>query len=154
MLYLWLKIIHVISSAILFGTGLGTAFYMFYVNCQKNIKLIALATKQVVLADWLFTGSSGIVQVLTGFAMIYLKHYSFTAFWIVGSIIGYCIAGLCWLPVVWLQIRCRDIALKAYQDQTELPKIYFRYFNIWWLLGILAFIALLFVFYFMGNKPL
>jgi uncharacterized membrane protein len=41
MIYTWLKIFHVISAAILFGTGLGTAFYMFYVNLQNNVSLIA-----------------------------------------------------------------------------------------------------------------
>ena len=73
MLYDWIKIIHIFSAAALFGTGLGTAFYMFYVNQQKDITLIAKATAAVVIADWLFTATSGVIQAVTGFMMIYLR---------------------------------------------------------------------------------
>lgn len=153
MLYLWIKIIHIISAAILFGTGLGTAFYMLYVNQQKNVALIAKATTEVVIADWLFTGTSGVIQAVTGFILIYLAGFSFYSFWVWGSILGYVVAGICWLPVVWLQIRCRDIALLASKNKTQLPREYQRYYRVWWLLGIPAFMALVVVFYLMTNKP-
>lgn len=153
MLYAWIKILHIISSAVLFGTGLGTAFYMFYVNQQKNITLIAKATAAVVIADWLFTATSGVIQAITGFALIFLKGYSLLSLWVLGSILGYVIAGLCWLPVVWLQMQCRDLAIAASVDKTPLSKDYQLYFKIWWLLGIPAFVALLGVFYLMANKP-
>ena len=153
MLYEWIKILHIISASILFGTGLGTAFYMFYVNQQKDITLIAKATAAVVIADWLFTATSGVIQAVTGFILVYLKGYSWTSLWILGSIFGYVIAGVCWLPVVWLQMRCRDLALTASVNQNPLPKAYQRYFRTWWLLGIPAFIALIGVFYLMVNKP-
>nr|MDF1795525.1 DUF2269 domain-containing protein [Coxiellaceae bacterium] len=147
-----LKIIHVISAAILFGTGLGTAFYMLLVNRQKDTTLIAQATRQVVFADWLFTGTSGVVQATTGLAMIYVKGYSFHLLWVWGSISGYLIAGACWLPVVWLQMRCRDLALAASESQQPLPAVYHRYFTTWWILGIPAFLALLLVFFLMSSK--
>lgn len=154
MLYAWIKILHIISASVLFGTGLGTAFYMFYVNQQKNITLIAKATTAVVIADWFFTATSGIVQLLTGFTLIYLKGYSLLSLWVLGSLLGYVIAGACWLPVVFLQMRCRDLALNASTNKTPLPAEYHHYFRVWWLLGIPAFIALVVVFYLMANKPL
>jgi len=153
MLYAWIKILHIISASVLFGTGLGTAFYMFYVNRQNNVALIAKATSEVVIADWLFTTTSGIVQAITGFILVYLKGYSLLSLWVFGSILGYVIAGLCWLPVVWLQMRCRDLAFAASANKTALPPEYRNYFRIWWLLGIPAFIALVGVFYLMVNKP-
>lgn len=154
MLYLWLKIFHVISSAVLFGTGIGTAFYMFYLNLQKDVELIASATRQVVFADWAFTGTAGIIQFITGFSMIYLKGYSFTELWIWGSILGYAIAGLCWFPVVYLQIQCRDIASECFRANKPLNAKYSRYFKIWWILGIPAFLSLVMVFFLMANKPM
>lgn len=153
MLYDWIKIIHIVSASVLFGTGLGTAFYMFYVNQQQNITLIAKATGAVVLADWLFTATSGVVQALTGFILIYLKGYSLLSLWVWGSILGYAVAGICWLPVVWLQMRCRDLAYEAIRHKTNLSSAYYRYFRIWMLLGIPAFIALIGVFYLMTNRP-
>jgi uncharacterized membrane protein len=153
MLYEWLKIIHVISATVLFGTGLGTAFYMFFVNQQDDIDLIARATKQVVFADWVFTGSSGVIQAITGFAMIAVNNYSFKAPWVLGSIIGYVIAGACWLPVVWLQLRCAQMARQSAGQNEPLPARYHLYFRIWWILGIPAFIALIAIMYLMANKP-
>lgn len=153
MLYAWIKILHIISASVLFGTGLGTAFYMFYVNRQKNVALIAKATSEVVIADWVFTATSGVIQAVTGFILVYLKGYSLLSFWVLGSILGYVIAGMCWLPVVWLQMQCRDLAFLASANQTSLPAEYKKYFRVWWLLGIPAFIALVGVFYLMVNKP-
>lgn len=153
MLYEWIKITHIISASVLYGTGLGTAFYMFYVNLQNDVKLIAKATAEVVIADWLFTLTSGIVQAVTGFILVYMKGYSLLSFWVLGSILGYVIAGVCWVPVVWLQMRCRDLAIFASANNISLPDEYKKYFRIWWLLGIPAFISLVGVFYLMTNKP-
>ncbi len=153
MLYAWIKILHIMSAAVLFGTGLGTAFYMFYVNQQNNALLIAKATSAVVIADWFFTATSGVVQAITGFSLVYLKGYSLLSLWVLGSILGYIVAGVCWLPVVWLQMKCRDLAFSAAVNKTPLSREYQRYFKIWSLLGIPAFLALIAVFYLMVNKP-
>ncbi|OGT49060.1 MAG: hypothetical protein A3E82_01420 [Gammaproteobacteria bacterium RIFCSPHIGHO2_12_FULL_38_11] len=153
MLYAWIKIIHVISAAVLYGTGMGTAVYMFCVNKQKDICLIANATKQVVFVDWVFTGSSATIQFFSGMTLIYLKGYSFASLWIIGSMSGYVIAGACWIPVVYLQICCRNLAFDALKNNTALPKKYFRYYKLWWILGIPAFLSLMVVFYLMVNKP-
>lgn len=152
--YLWLKFIHVISSTILFGTGIGTACTMLYGHYTRDVDVLAAITKYVVRADWVFTLSSGIVQPLTGLWMVYLVGYSFTSFWIIGSIIGYLIAAFCWFPVVYLQIKMSQFAVKAKQNQTELPLTYFRYFRYWFCLGVPAFSSLIFVFYLMTNKPI
>jgi uncharacterized membrane protein len=151
--YYWLKIIHGISASILFGTGLSTAFYMLYVNTKKDIYLIAHATRQVVVADWLFTASSGLIQALTGFAIVGVKGYAFSLPWLWISILGYCIAGACWLPVVYLQMRCRDLAFQALENGTPLSKQYYRYLISWIILGIPAFLSLMVVYYMMVNKP-
>jgi uncharacterized membrane protein len=153
MLYAWIKILHIISASVLFGTGLGTAFYMLYVNLQKDVALIAKATTAVVIADWLFTATSGVIQAVSGFVLVYLKGYSLLSLWVFGSIAGYMIAGICWLPVVWLQMQCRDLAMDAVMNKTSLSKQYYRYFTGWWTLGIPAFIALSGVFYLMANRP-
>ena len=153
MLYLWLKFIHVLSSTILFGTGIGTACTMLYGHYTQNTQVIAATTRYVVLADWIFTGTSGFLQPLTGFWMVFLVGYPWTSLWIMGSIVGYIIAACCWFPVVYLQIKMRDFAVAAEQNKTPLPPIYFRYFKYWLCLGWPAFISLIIVFYLMTNKP-
>lgn len=154
MLYNYLKIIHVISAAVLFGTGLGTAFYMYLANKSKDITLIVTATKNVVKADWLFTTTSGFIQAITGFWMVYLHGYSLHLLWVQGSIIGYFIAAVCWFPVVYFQIKLRDLATIALTTNTALTKEYDFYYRFWITLGWPAFISLLVVFYFMSVKPL
>lgn len=153
MLYLWLKFIHVLSATILFGTGIGTACVMLYGHNTRNINFIAGIARYVVFADWVFTATSAVIQIVTGLWMTLLAGYSFSSLWIWGSILGYTIAGLCWLPVVYLQIKMRDFAIQADATNTPLPEQYYRYFNYWFYLGWPAFISLIIVFYLMTNKP-
>lgn len=153
MLYFWLKFIHVLSSTILFGTGIGTACTMAYAHQTRNTQVIAATARYVVLADWIFTGTSGFIQPITGLWMVYLAGYPWTSLWVMGSIIGYLIAAFCWFPVVYLQIKMRDFAVAAEQNNEPLPAAYFRYFKYWFCLGWPAFISLIIVFYLMTNKP-
>lgn len=142
-----------LSSTILFGTGIGTASVMIYGHRTKNPIVIAVISKYVVFADWIFTGTSGILQPLTGFAMIYLAGFSWTSLWILGSILGYVVAACCWFPVVCLQIKMRDLAIETVKNNTTLPEKYHRYFLYWFILGWPAFLSLVGVFYLMTNKP-
>ena len=151
--YLLLKWIHIVSSTVLFGTGIGSAFYLFMANRRGELTAIGFATRHVVIADWLFTTPAVIVQLLTGLAMMRIAGFDFTALWIIGGLGLYLFAGLCWLPVVWLQIRMRDMAIAALQTGQELPPRYW-YYDKWWIaLGALAFPAVVVVFYLMVFKP-
>lgn len=154
MLYLWVKLVHVVSSTILFGTGLGTACNLYFANRTRDVYLIAKTAKYVVIVDWIFTGTSGIVQPITGLWMVYLYHYPLTTLWVYGSILGYFIAGICWIIVVYLQIKLRDLSAFALETNTPLSDQYHRYFRYWFLLGWPAFLSLMVVFYLMTNKPL
>lgn len=154
MLYLWVKLIHIISSTILFGTGVGTACNLYFANRTRDVYLIAKTARYVVIVDWIFTGTSGVIQPLTGFWMVYLAGYSLKNPWIWGSIAGYLIAAFCWFPVVYIQIKLRDLAEQAHKNNKPLPKRYHRYFRYWVWLGWPAFISLMIVFYLMTNKPI
>lgn len=151
--YMTMKWLHILSSTLLFGTGLGTAFYMFFVSRSQDVRAIAVVAKYVVIADWLFTTPTVIFQPLSGLYLTHLAGFPLTSRWIMWSIGLYLLAGACWLPVVWLQIRMRKLAQEAVQNTRELPAIYWRYQRIWILLGIPAFAALIIVFYLMVAKP-
>lgn len=152
-MYAIVKTLHIISSTLLFGTGIGSAFYMLFASLQRDARVIAFVSRYVVIADWVFTTTSIIVQPITGWYLAKLMGFPLTQGWIAWSIVLYFVAGACWLPVVWLQLRMRDMAKIAAANQTALPEMYWRYFRIWWLLGIPAFIALIIVFYLMVAKP-
>jgi len=153
MLYLSLKTIHIISATVLFGTGAGSAYYMLRAHLSGNVQAIAVTTKHVVIADWLFTTTSGIIQPITGIWMAWLVGWPLTQKWILISFGLYFFAGACWLPVVWLQYRLRDMAEEAVANDSPLPPLYYRYMRIWFWLGWPAFISLVIVFFLMVFRP-
>jgi uncharacterized membrane protein len=153
MLYYLLKTIHILSSTLLFGTGLGSAFYFYRAQQSRDIHALYFTAKNVVLADWCFTTPAVIIQPLTGFWLIHLMHYSFSSPWIVWALILYVFVGLCWLPVVYYQIKMFELIKKAKATQTPLPDKYTQYERRWFLLGWPAFIAVIIIFYLMTAKP-
>ena len=151
--YMVVKWLHILSSTFLFGTGIGSAYYMLFTSISRDVRAIAVVSRFVVLADWIFTTSTIVIQPLTGFYMIYLAGYPLSSRWIMYSIGLYFLAGACWLPVVWIQLKMRDMAQLAARDGTELPAQYWRYLRLWVVLGIPAFVALVIVFWLMVAKP-
>ena len=151
--YVTLKWLHVLSSTFLFGTGIGSAFYMLFANMSGDIRAIAVVSRIVVIADWLFTSTTIIVQPLTGYYLIRMAGFPMSSRWIAWSIGLYVVAAACWLPVVWLQMRLRDLAQAAARDGAALPVQYWRYFRVWVILGIPAFFAFVAIFYLMVAKP-
>ncbi len=151
--YLTVKWLHILSSTFLFGTGIGSAFYMLFTSLTRDVRATAVVARHVVIADWLFTTPAIIVQPLTGFYLMHLAKIPFDSAWILWSIVLYFVAGACWLPVVWMQLRMRGFAEEAVRSNTPLPPIYWRYLKIWVVLGIPAFFALVIVFWLMVKKP-
>jgi uncharacterized membrane protein len=151
--YFLLKWIHILSAIVLFGTGLGSAFYKYMSHRARDVRAIALTDRLVVLADWLFTTPTIIIQPLTGLAMLSLAGISLSTPWVALSLALYLLAGACWLPVVWLQIRMRAIAGAAAAQSTSLPAAYGRYMRIWFWLGVPAFAAMVGVVALMVLKP-
>ncbi|MFL6549449.1 MAG: DUF2269 family protein [Povalibacter sp.] len=150
--YLIVKWLHVLSSTLLFGTGLGSAFYMFFSSLTKDVRAIAVVTRYVVIADWMFTTPTIIIQPLTGAYMIHLAGFPWTSKWILWSVALYFLAGAAWLPVVWMQIRMRNMAQQAAANNSALPDQYWRFMRWWVALGVVAFCALIVVFYLMVTK--
>lgn len=151
--YAIVKTLHILSATILFGTGLGIAFFMFASHCQANQPARLFAGRTTVLADFLFTLPAVILKPATGIWLIYTAGYSWNDLWIQASLILYAIAGLCWLPVVWIQIQLKNMLQQAAITQTELPTRYARLFKLWFILGWPAFISLIAIFYLMVAKP-
>jgi uncharacterized membrane protein len=152
--YLIAKWLHILSSTFLFGTGIGSAFYMLFTSRTRDPRVIAAVVKYVVIADWVFTTPTILFQPASGFYLMHLLGVPFDSRWIVWSIVLYLLAGACWLPVVWMQIRMRDMARAAAAAGTALPDRYWRYLRRWVALGVVAFAALVVVFYLMVAKPL
>ena len=152
--YLIIKWVHILSAILLFGTGLGSAFYKFFTDRTGNTAAIAVTNRLVVLADWLFTTPTIIIQPLTGFWMLHILNQSIEAPWLWISLVLYFIAGACWLPVVVLQIRMRNLAEKCAAAQQPLGTEYRRMARTWFWLGVPAFAAMIAVVWLMVMKSI
>ena len=151
--YLALKWLHIVSATVLFGTGVGTAFHFWMAHRTGDARMIAAAARSTVIADYAFTLSAVLIQPLTGVALALAAGYSLAAPWLVASYLLYLLAGACWIPVVVIQVRMRDLAQHAAREATALGPDYARLARRWFLLGWPAFIALLVVFWLMVAKP-
>src|SRR5271169_303620 len=151
--FLLIKWLHIVSSTVLFGTGAGIAFFFIRAQRTGDSRVIASVGRDVVFADALFTATAVVLQPATGIALALMAGYPLLTPWLVLSIALYFLVGCCWLPVVWLQIRMRDLAIDAANHALPLPLVYRFYYRRWFWLGWPAFIGVLVIFYLMVAKP-
>jgi uncharacterized membrane protein len=151
--YLALKAVHILSAILLFGTGLGSAFYKFFTDRGGVVAAMAETNRLVVRADWWFTTPTILIQPVTGYAMMQSVQWSWDTPWLLASVAFYLLAGACWLPVVWLQIRMLDLSRKAAERDRPVPDLYWRMAHAWFLLGIPAFAAMVLTVLLMVFKP-
>lgn len=145
--------LHVIGACVLLGTGAGIAFFMLMAHRSKDAMIIAHVSATVVVADFLFTASAVVVQPITGLWLANLVGWPLTTSWIAWSIGLYVMVGLFWLPVVWLQLRMRDLARAAVKAGAALPPAYHRYFRVWFACGFPAFAGVLTIVWLMLARP-
>ncbi|MGH1487342.1 MAG: DUF2269 family protein [Cellvibrionaceae bacterium] len=152
-IYFIIKTLHILSSTILFGTGIGIAFFMFRSYFTDNLHEKLYAARNTVLADYCFTFPAVIIQPLTGIWLVARVGYNWADFWLVATYSIYAVAGLCWIPVVWIQIQLKKLIINSIEQQSELPERYYKLFKLWFLLGWPAFIGLVVIFFLMVMKP-
>jgi uncharacterized membrane protein len=152
-LYLWVKWLHVLSSTLLFGTGLGIAFFMWRAHRRGDPALVAGTARNVVLADTVFTAPAVVVQVASGLWLAHALGMPLSVYWLRTALMLFVVVGACWLPVLWLQLRARDLAVTAAAQGTALPAGYHRVMRWWFWLGWPAFAAVMAIFWLMVFKP-
>src|SRR5688572_21679736 len=134
------KYLHVLSSTFLFGTGVGTAFFLLTISWTRDARAVAAVARHVVIADWIFTATTIVFQPVSGLYLAHRLGMPATTPWLYWSIVLYVLAVLCWLPVIVLQIKLRNIAVEAVANGQELPGRYFGLLGAWAALGIPALI--------------
>lgn len=150
--YFTLKLIHIISLTFLFGTGTATATFMYLSYKTGNSQICKITSRLVVTADWFFTTPSFFVQPVSGYFLMKLMGISFTSTWFIAVAVAYGVMSIVWFPVVWIQIRLRDIAADLAPGD-PLPRDYHRYMKCWALLGLPAGAAVIFMAIIMVYKP-
>lgn len=153
MTYFVLKYLHVIGATVLLGTGAGIAFFMVAAHLTGEAVKAAAVARIVVLADFAFTATAVLLQPVTGGLLAMTAGYRLGEGWIVLSILLYLLTGAFWLPVVFMQMRMRDLAEAAALADASLPAAYHRLFWTWFAFGFPAFAAVLAIFWLMIARP-
>lgn len=145
--------LHLIGAMVLFGTGAGIAFFMVVSNRSGDPALIAHVAGIVVLADTVFTATAAVAQPITGYLLARQAGRPLTEGWVALSLMLYVVVGAFWLPVVWMQIRMRDLAAQARDAGRPLPDAYHRLYRWWFAFGFPAFLAVMTILWLMLTKP-
>ena len=138
------KVIHILGTVLLFGTGMGTAFFLLMAYRSRDLDAIRVTARHVVIADWLFTAPAVVVQPITGAALMLLLGYRFDTVWFAAVVVLFALTGVCWIPVVLIQYRLRDLAIAATSFES-LPEEFHRLMRRWIVLGVPAFSAVLLI---------
>ncbi len=154
MTYQILLFAHVVGASVLLGTGAGIAFFMLVSNRSQDPVLIAHVSGIVVLADTVFTASAALVQPITGYLLAREAGWPVSEGWVFLALCLYVFVGVFWLPVVWIQMRLRALAVAARDAGTALPEGYHRLYRRWIACGFPAFIAVLAILWLMIAKPI
>lgn len=153
MYYLILKYLHVLGATVILGTGSGIAFFMLMAHLSREPGFVARTAGVVVIADMLFTAAAVTLQPVTGYLLARETGVPLTEGWLAHAVALYVVAGLFWLPVVWIQARMRDLAREAERAGGPLPEAYHRLFRTWFLFGIPGFGSVLAIVWLMIAKP-
>lgn len=155
MIELWvLRWLHVIGASVLLGTGAGIAFFMLMAWRTRDVALIAHTAGVVVIADFLFTALAVVAQPVTGSLLALTIGWDLREPWILLSLALYAVTGAFWLPVVFIQLRLRNLARAAVAARAPLPRQAHRLFAIWFACGFPAFIAVLSILWLMVRRPI
>lgn len=153
MSYEILLYLHVVGAIVLIGTGAGIAFFMVMSNRGRDPALIAHVAGIVVIADTVFTATAAIVQPITGYFLARDVGWPLFEGWVAVSLLLYLVVGAFWLPVVWMQIRLRDLAAGARDAGQPLPPEYHHLYKWWFAFGFPAFTAIAVILWLMLTKP-
>jgi uncharacterized membrane protein len=151
--YFVVKYLHVLGAIIILGTGAGIAFFMLMAHRSREAAFIARTAAIVVLADMLFTLTAVILQPVTGGALMLLSQVALTERWLMASLVLYAVAGVFWIPVIFMQIEMRDLARIAESEGQALTQRYFTLFRRWFLFGIPGFGSVMLILWLMIAKP-
>lgn len=151
--YFIIKYLHVLGAMVILGTGAGIAFFMLMAHRSGDVRFIARTAAVVVIADMLFTAFAVVLQPVTGAILMALSSTSIAERWLATSLGLYAVAGLFWIPVVFMQIEMRDLARAAEAHDGPLPRRYFVLYRRWVMFGIPGFGSVLLILWLMIAKP-
>jgi uncharacterized membrane protein len=151
------KSAHVLSGAIIFGTGLGIAFFTWFGSraaiAARDIGALRLVLRYTVVADACFTAPAVAFQAASGLLLVDRLGWPQLSAWTIAVWSLFVLAGACWIPVLRMQVLLSRAAQGA-AAVDGLPGSFHRMFAWWVALGVAAFAAVIAIYWLMVAKPL
>ena len=151
------KTAHVLSAAVLFGTGLGIAFFCWFgyrgAMRSRDIGALRSVLRLTVIADACFTAPAVLFQAVSGVVLVNYLGWSLASAWSLAVWALFLLAGACWLPVLYIQARLSRESHRA-ASIDALPAWFHAWFRRWFGLGVPAFVSVIAIYYLMVAKPL
>ena len=147
-----IRLLHIVSSALMFGVGIGAFWFMLTAARSGNPAAIAVTTRNAVRAEWFIAAPVALIQPTTGYLLMQQLGYSWHSRWVAAVATLYIIAGMCWVYLVKAELRLRDLAA-ACSSSSVLPAAFGPLFQRWTRLALGSFAGVLAIFWLMVFRP-
>ena len=147
-----IRLLHIVSSALMFGVGIGAFWFMLTAARSGSPAAIAVTTRNAVRAEWFIAAPVALIQPTTGYLLMLQLGYSLHTSWFAAVATLYIFAGMCWVYLVKAELQMRDVA-GAYSAATVLPAEFGPLFRRWTWLALGAFAGVLAIFCLMVFRP-
>ena len=146
-----IRLLHILSSALMFGVGIGAFWFMVTAARSGSPAAIAVTTRNAVRAEWFIAAPVALIQPTTGYLLMLQLGYSLHSRWFAAVVALYIFAGMCWVYLVKTELKLRD--LTAHSTATGLPAEFGRLFQRWTRLALGSFTGVLAIFWLMVFRP-
>lgn len=155
--HLFWRLLHILSATVLFGTGVGIAYFAWF-GYRRAMRIgeidgLRAVLRLTVIADGAFTAPAVVLQFVSGLVLMRLNGWPLDSPWALASIGLFVVVGLLWLPVIVIQVLMSRAANRA-PSIAALGPVFHRSFVLWFVLGVPAFLIVLGILYLMVVKPL
>lgn len=147
-----IRLLHVVSSALMFGVGVGAFWFMVTTVRSGNPAAIATTTRNAVRAEWFIAAPVAVIQPTTGYLLMLHLGYPLRSPWFYAVAALYIVAGMCWVYLVKAELRLRAIAA-AHSTSSALPDEFDVLFQRWTWLAAGSFAGVLAIFWLMVFRP-
>jgi uncharacterized membrane protein len=151
------KTAHILSAAIIFGTGLGIAFFTWFgyrgAVRSRDIGALRSVLRLTVVADAWLTAPAVAFQAASGVVLMNRLGWPLVSAWSIAVWALFLFAGACWIPVLLIQVRLNRESQQAASVDALSAGFHLR-FRAWFALGVPAFAAVIAIYWLMVVKPL
>ncbi len=146
--------IHILAAVIFMGNIITAAFWKTRADRSGSLEAIALTTRAVLQADYVFTGPGIVLLLITGIWMVGLTDFArFQEPWLGGSLFLLIVTGIIWAGILLpLQIRLARLAREGAASGALDPN-YRRASRQWAMFGGIATLLPVVILFLMVLRP-